>query len=81
MNLIHEKSKEEYAMIEVRPEGSIDILGSNTTLNRWDMLSKFGYTKISKIYAALGGRFACPFCLSGGGATLLDKTNSIRRGT
>jgi hypothetical protein len=39
MNLIHEKSKEEYAMIEVRPEGSIDILGSNTTLNRWDMVT------------------------------------------
>ena len=53
MNLIQEKSKDGYVMIEVRTEGYIDILGSNTTLNRYDMLSKFGYTKINKIHAAL----------------------------
>ena len=34
--------------------------------------------KINKIRATFGERNACPFCLPGGGATLLDKFVSIR---
>ena len=41
--------KEEYLMIEVRPEGYIDGLCSDITLNRQDMRSKFGYIALGAI--------------------------------
>ena len=44
-----EKNEERYLMIEVRPEGYKDGLGSDITLNRRDMRSKFGYTTLSEI--------------------------------
>ena len=40
--------KEEYLMIEVRPEGYIDELCSDITLNRQDMRSKFGYIALGE---------------------------------
>jgi len=36
-------------MIEVRSDGCISGSGSDITLNRWDMRSKFGYTMLSEI--------------------------------
>ena len=39
-----EKNDEGYLRIEIRPEGYIDRLCSDITLNRQDMRSKFGYT-------------------------------------
>ena len=47
-DLMQEKNEERYAMIEVRPEGCAYGLCSNITLNRQDMRSKFGYTKLAK---------------------------------
>ena len=37
-------------MIEARPDGFIDGVGSDITLNMQDMRSKFGYTTLSKTY-------------------------------
>ena len=36
-------------MIEVCPEGYIDWIGSDITLNKRDIRSKFGYTTLNKI--------------------------------
>ena len=44
--LYAEKNEEGYLMIEIRPEGYIDRLCSDITLNRRDMRSKFGYTML-----------------------------------
>ena len=44
-----EKNEEGYLRIEIHPEGYIDRLCSDITLNRWDMRSKFGYTTLSEI--------------------------------
>jgi len=48
-NLINGTNEEEYVMIEVCPDGCISGSGSDITLNRWDMRSKFGYAILSKI--------------------------------
>jgi len=40
-------------MIEIRPEGYIDRLCSDITLNRRDMRSKFGYTMLYSIVGQL----------------------------
>ena len=48
-NLINRTDEEKYVMIEVRPDGCISGSGSDITLNRWDMQSKFGYTMLSEI--------------------------------
>lgn len=48
-------AEEGYVMIEIRPEGGIDGLGSDITLNRRDVRSKFGYTTLSEI-GLRGGR-------------------------
>ena len=45
-DLMQEKNEERYVMIKVRPEGWIDGLGSDITLNRRDMRGKFGYISI-----------------------------------
>ena len=52
-NLIQEKNEEACTIIEVRPEGYIDGPGSDITLNRQDMRSKFRYTTL---YAILLGK-------------------------
>ena len=38
-----------YVMIEVRPDGYNDGVGSDITLNMWNMRSKFGYITLSEI--------------------------------
>lgn len=40
-------------MIEVRPEGYVDEPGSNITINRWDMRSKFEHTMLYAIKFSL----------------------------
>ena len=47
--LNEEKNEEGYLRIEIHPEGYIDRLCSDITLNRWDMRSKFGYTMLYEI--------------------------------
>ena len=47
--LIYEKSEKKYGVIEVRPEGYTGGSGSNITLNRQDMRSKFGYATLCAI--------------------------------
>ena len=64
-------------MIEVRPEGYIDEPGSDITIN--GIRSRFGYTTISKIRAAFGGRSAGSFCVSGGGAAPPDRLISLAK--
>ena len=49
-----EKNEEGYLMIEVRPEGYIDRLCSDITLNRRDMRSKFGYITLGVISVKRG---------------------------
>jgi len=48
-----EKNKERYLMIEVHPEGHKDGVGSDITLNKLDMRSKFGYTSLSAMFRLL----------------------------
>ena len=48
-----EKNEEGYLMIEIRPEGYMDGLCSDITLNRRDMRSKFGYTMLYSIVGQL----------------------------
>lgn len=45
-----EENEEGYLMIGVRPEEYKDGLGSDITLNRRDMRSKFGYTTLNEIF-------------------------------
>jgi len=40
-------------MIEVRPEGHKDGVGSDITLNKLDMRSKFGYKSLSAMFRLL----------------------------
>ena len=54
--IIEEEEKKGYVMIEIRPEGHIDRPGSDITLNRRDMQSKFGllcYTTLTSGQLAL----------------------------
>jgi hypothetical protein len=44
-----EKNEKGYLRIEVRPEGYMDRLCSDITLNRRDMRSKFGYIMLYAI--------------------------------
>ena len=46
--LMQEKNEEGYVMIEVRPEGYKDGVGSDITLNRRDMKSMFGYITLGE---------------------------------
>ena len=48
-NLINGTDEGKYVMIEVRPEGCISGSGSDITLSRRDMRSKFGYTMLSEM--------------------------------
>ena len=48
-----EKNEEGYLMIEFRPEGYIDRLCSDITLNRRDMRSKLGYIMLYSIVGQL----------------------------
>ena len=50
-DLMHEKNEEGYVMLEVRPEGYVGGPGSDITLNRRDMRSKFGYTTLGMIHS------------------------------
>jgi len=43
------EEEEGYVMNEIRPEGCICRLCSYTTLNMWDMRSRFGYITLSEI--------------------------------
>jgi len=51
--LYAEKNEEGYLRIEIHPEGYIDRLCSDMTLNRQDMRSKFGYTMLYSIVGQL----------------------------
>jgi len=53
MTLIQEKNEEGYVMIEVCPERYREGPDSDISLNRRDIRSKFGYTKIKKSHRPL----------------------------